>query len=237
MSRTLFGLPGTQVVDLCRAATPPRRSSGGRHARACRLLHGDRRGTVDRAFRGVADDPRPGVHLCALGRRGSPARFGAIALRRARARTADGRSAALQAIDQATIAGPLVKVVIRAVSADDFGSAAVEALALCEAGEPGPVLRGCRRRSAAQARLDLPAASAPLPVADAYDAAVAARLEGGSTAAATRRQALGAGRGGAAARSSASTRPCSRRPRAGVSCPRIIHDACRSTRPGRPPPM
>ncbi len=139
--RAVFGLPGTQVVDLwdaLRRRSDLRTVVATSELAASFMANGAARATGSAAA--LLTIPGPGFTYALAGI--AEARLDSVPLLMvvpAPAKRSDG-GAAQQAIDQAAIAGPLAKAVVRVEAADDLGRRALEALALCEADEPGPVL-------------------------------------------------------------------------------------------------
>jgi thiamine pyrophosphate-dependent acetolactate synthase large subunit-like protein len=135
-----FGLPGTQVVELWEALRRHqtlRTVVATNELAAAFMANGAARATGTAAA--LLTIPGPGFAYSLAGI--AEARLDSAPLLLVApepARRADG-GAAQQAIDQAAIAAPLAKAVIRADTADDLGRATTEALELAEAGEPGPV--------------------------------------------------------------------------------------------------
>ncbi|MGZ4787546.1 MAG: thiamine pyrophosphate-binding protein [Terriglobales bacterium] len=139
--RCVFGLPGTQNVELFEAL----RQSGVRTVVATNELSaafmagGWARVTGETAV--LLTIPGPGFTWALTGL--AEARLDSVPLlhiANAPANTPAGRRFRQQEIDQAAIAGPLVKAVIDADQRPEPGAAVREGLLLARAGEPGPVL-------------------------------------------------------------------------------------------------
>ena len=177
--RCVFGLPGTQTLELFEAL----RVSGLRTVIATNELSaafmagGWARVTGDPgilltisgpgftwALTGLAEarlDSVPLVHIV-----GSPGKDSSL------------RSFRQQDLPQEAIAAPIVKGIIDADSYDDPGQAAFDALLLARSGEPGPVLLQISSTTLGRRMGAPPLAPPPPPSADAEGvAAIAARLQ------------------------------------------------------------
>lgn len=168
----VFGVPGTQTIDLWEALRRRGRPVpvvATTELAASFMANGYARATGRPGV--VATIPGPGFAFALPGL--AEARLDSaplVHLAGAPARREDGGHA-LQAIPQAEIAGPLVKRVLTAETADGLATDVAEALAAAVAGEPGPVLlqvpeallgERVRRRAAPVPRPPAPAA-APAP--------------------------------------------------------------------------
>lgn len=139
--RCVFGLPGTQTVELFEAL----RQSGLRTVVATNELSaafmagGWARVTGDPGV--LLTIPGPGFTWALTGL--AEARLDSVPLLHITGAPADaprGRRFRQQEIDQAAIGAPLVKAVIEADLHSDPGAAVLEGLQLARSGEPGPVL-------------------------------------------------------------------------------------------------
>jgi len=137
----LFGLPGSQSVDLwdaLRRADAPRPVVAAHELAASFMAVGFARASGRPGV--VATIPGPGFTYALTGL--AEALLDSVPLVHVTigpAERADG-APALQALRQSEIAAPLVKRVIEVPSPDRVEGAVDEALALASAGEPGPVL-------------------------------------------------------------------------------------------------
>jgi acetolactate synthase-1/2/3 large subunit len=172
---TIFGLPGTQGIEFwealrrrprLRTVVPTSELS------ASFMANGGARASGRAAA--LFTIPGPGFAYALAGV--AEARLDSVPLLLvvpATARETDSRGGH-ESIDETTVVQPVAKSVVQASSADAVGAATVDALALAEAGEPGPVLL-----SVAGGAFAGPAPT-PLPdpprAEDADGAAVAARL-------------------------------------------------------------
>jgi acetolactate synthase-1/2/3 large subunit len=137
-SNVVFGVPGTQTVPLFEALrsggvrTVLTTSELGAGFAALGWARMTRRAGI------VSAIPGPGllVGLAAV----AEARHDSVPLVVLTGIPAAGHRFPLQALDQAALAAPVVKAVLRADRARDVPGAAARALQLAEAGEPGPVL-------------------------------------------------------------------------------------------------
>ena len=139
--RAVFGLPGTQVVDLWEALR--RRPSIRPVVATNELAASFMANGAARASGRVAallTIPGPGFTYALSGI--AEARLDSVPLLFVVPAPAvrDDGGRAQQSIDHAAVAAPLVKGVVRATDASGVGAAAMEAIELSEAGEPGPVL-------------------------------------------------------------------------------------------------
>lgn len=189
--RIAFGLPGTQNLDVFEAL---RRSSlrtvtASHELGAAFMANGYYRAGGEPAL--LVTIPGPGFTYALTGI--AEARLDSAALVHltvAPARS-PGKAYQLQAVDQAAIAGPLVKGVLTVAVGGDLAAAVLAARQLATAGEPGPVLLQLDREPDPVPAT--PEHAAPLPPDEAVVDEVAALLDG------ARRVVLLAGQGAAAA--------------------------------------
>jgi acetolactate synthase-1/2/3 large subunit len=163
----LFGLPGSQSVDLwdaLRRADAPRPVVAAHELAASFMAIGYARASGRPGV--VATIPGPGFMYALTGL--AEALLDSVPLVHVTigpAERADG-APALQALRQSEIAAPLVKRVIEAPSPDRVEGAVDEALALASAGEPGPVLLQVPEAVLGEGAGRAPARSAPPPAGE-----------------------------------------------------------------------
>jgi len=138
--RVVFGLPGTQNVDLYE-------SLRGSHLRTVVATHELSASFMANGYYRVsgrpavlATIPGPGFTYALTGMAEARLDSAAVLHLTAVAGRADWHAFQSQDIDQETVAGPLAKRVLRAGAAGDLAALAERAVGIATAGEPGPVL-------------------------------------------------------------------------------------------------
>jgi acetolactate synthase-1/2/3 large subunit len=179
---TVFGLPGTQGIELWEALRrrPRLRAVVATSELAASFMaNGGARATGRAAV--LFTIPGPGFAYALAGI--AEARLDSVPVLMVVPTASRGH----ESIDEASVIQPIVKSVVSATTSDSVGTATVEALALAEAGEPGPVF------------LSVPggalAGSAPTRLPPAPDAAEADAGEIAARLAASLRPLLLAGQG------------------------------------------